>query len=290
MLFFMITGPGKNLAKKVSYYIDATKMNAAVVQVVDFSGGTVSYGDYTEERAKKDFKNFAWFDNPKRIAVKKDENGKYLEFRALNNGLTSAGAGIAVNIEPSPVTVMQTGFRFPEKTDFERGGKMFGLSGGARNSGGKKVNEYIADGFSARLIFRGDDDGNVANQIDGEVAVYVYHKGMAGTYGDIVSLIDPETDKAFQAIPGKWYQARIWVAMNTQDMPNGLLRVDLRAADNGDWKTYLNRSDMYWRDPESDWSGASQMNLHYFYGGATDDWIPQKNQSFQIRDIVLFTG
>ena len=153
--------------------------------------------------------------------------------------------------------------------DFTKGGKLFGLAGGAAYTGGKGEEvRQNGDGWSARITWRGNGTNSAS------VSPYVYHAGMTSQYGD-----DFDTNKnIFEVQPEQDYTYKIHVKMNTGTSSNGWLRIWI------DGQLRFDKRDILYSKTESG-KWVDYILPHNFHGGNTEIFKPNKTQ-YQTFDNI----
>jgi hypothetical protein len=150
--------------------------------------------------------------------------------------------------------------RFGPGFNFVRGGKLPGLVGGSRPTGGKPRN----DGFSARLMWRA---GGAAVQ-------YVYYPNQTSTYG-----VDLQYLRRFQ--PGVWHRVEHRVVMNTPGQANGVLQAWF------DGQLVLDLHDRVWRLDAS--VHVDALYFSTFFGGNDASFAPTRDESIDFDDFIVST-
>jgi hypothetical protein len=134
----------------------------------------------------------------------------------FNAGKKVTDTGYAAHIRVPRRDHYSLSFRLRFPDDFEAGlhGKQMGMSGGRGYDGGRgQPARENGDGWSIRLQFDSSPDV-VTNTL------YVYHQGMAGTYGG------PMGSKPFPMQRGRWYDIRLAVTMQSApDASDGRIEV-----------------------------------------------------------------
>jgi len=161
--------------------------------------------------------------------------------------------------------------RFESGFDWQRGGKLPGLSsGGTEWSGGNKPVD--GQGFSARYMWR---DG-------GRAIVYLYHADQVTNFGDELNLgFDFETDKT--------YTLTQRIVANTGDDANGILEVWV-SVDGGAHQKVLSRSNIRFGNASYS-TDASTIDTLYFstyHGGSDPSWAPDIT-SYATFDNMIVT-
>ncbi|MCK5781960.1 MAG: T9SS type A sorting domain-containing protein [Flavobacteriales bacterium] len=154
---------------------------------------------------------------------------------------------------------------FEEGFDFQKGGKLPGLtSGGSKFTGGEHPDN--GEGWSARYMW-------VDN---GRMVVYLYYVDMAGQWGESVEL-------GMNFVPGKWYRLTQRIKLNdvyTEGNGNGILQVWV------DGEMVIDKDDFRFR-----FEGKGLIDSFYFstfFGGATWDWAPDVD-SYTRFDLMRVT-
>ncbi|MGP9588861.1 polysaccharide lyase [Halomonas sp. AOP42-B2-16] len=171
---------------------------------------------------------------------------------------------VSPRITPAEQYELSFWVEFCEGFDFGRGGKLHGLGPADPVAGG---NDIPPEGWSARLMFRGD----------GGLQTYVYHQDMLGKYGD--TAVAP--DFTFQ--PGQYHHVVMRAALNTPaEEPNGFIKVWV------DDELLIEHSTLRFRDrltPESD---IQRLMFNTFHGGSSPEWAPRTAEGSYKTDCAFF--
>lgn len=171
---------------------------------------------------------------------------------------------VSPRITPAEQYELSFWVQFCEGFDFGRGGKLHGLGPADPVAGG---NDITPEGWSARLMFRGD----------GGLQTYVYHQDMQGKYGDTAVA----SDFTFQ--PGQYHHVVMRVALNTPaEEPNGFIKVWV------DDELLIEHSTLRFRDrltPESD---IQRLMFNTFHGGSSPEWAPRTAEGSYKTDCAFF--
>ena len=146
----------------------------------------------------------------------------------------------------------------------------FGLGGGAAPTGG----ETDPAGFTARFVWRGNDDGTA------RIAVYSYAADRTQNipFGD-----DYDLD-GFEVPIGEWFSLTMEVTTNTNiDAADGRVR----AWANGNLA--LERSDIAWQT-EGDTPVVDQLIYSTFYGGSGWRYAPEDTTHVQFGEVCWNSG
>jgi hypothetical protein len=142
--------------------------------------------------------------------VREHATNKVLSVAYPAGGVGPGQTGVQLIIKTRAASEYYLSYRvkFDDSFDFRNGGKLPGLSSaGCKYTGG--VVPTVGEGWSARLWW-----GPV-----GQVAVYLYHFGMAGPWGDVLRLTTPPIAKSV------WHSLVQHVRLNTGAEANGILQV-----------------------------------------------------------------
>jgi hypothetical protein len=149
----------------------------------------------------------------------------------------------------------------------ERGGKLPGIGGtyGRAGWGGRKVDG--TDGWSARGLFRGQNDGRTP------IGFYCYHADMRGKYGD-----HWVWDR--DGFPGlennRWYCIEQYVKMNEPRSNNGVLRGWV------DGRLVFEKADVRMRDVDT--LKIETVWINVYHGGT---WTAMADHHLYIDDVVI---
>ena len=149
----------------------------------------------------------------------------------------------------------------------ERGGKLPGIGGtyGRAGWGGRKVDG--TDGWSARGLFRGQNDGRTP------IGFYCYHADMRGKYGDNWVW---DRDGFSGLENNRWYCIEQHVKMNTPRMKDGVLRGWI------DGKLVFEKADVRMRDVEN--LKVETVWINVYHGGT---WTATADHHLYIDDVVI---
>jgi len=149
-----------------------------------------------------------------------------------------------------------------------QGGKIgFGLSGGTSPTGGT----VDPEGFSARLMWRGNNDG----EVDGSATMVIYSYASDRHYqtGEDYRM------EGFEVPIGEWFNVTMEITLNS----------NINSAD-GKARAWIN-GELVLVKAGIAWQSAGDKpvidNLYYssFYGGDTSEWSPSKTTYASVRDV-----
>lgn len=163
--------------------------------------------------------------------------------------------------EPAEALCVSYQVRFAPGFNFGRGGKLPGLFGGSAPSGCTR--EALTQGFSARLMWRKDGEGEI----------YLYSLDRKTKCGDSIGR------GAFRFIPGKLHTIVEEVVLNNSSRSDGVLRLwfddhlvversglllrnNSKVLVNGlMFATFFGGSDASWASPQAQWAEFSNFRL-----------------------------
>jgi len=143
----------------------------------------------------------------------------------------------------------------------------FGLGGGSAPTGGTTDK----DGFTARLAFRGREDGTA------EATVYLYSADRTQNlpYGDEFSIPN------FVIPIGEWFDVAMRITVNSEhDKADG----DILVAINDE--AFLERTGMQWQT-EGDQPNIDRLIFSSFHGGNSSEWSPESTVYAQFAETCL---
>jgi hypothetical protein len=179
----------------------------------------------------------------------RDGKGVRVEYKGMDQGSTRTV--FSCPIEPANEYTLTYDVRFDKDFQFVKGGKLHGLGPERVMSGGDGT---APDGWSARVVFRGD----------GGVETYVYNQGQKGDYGQI------DRAKDFRFEPGKFYRVKLYVKVNSAgDASDGIVRLWI------DDKLLIERNDIRYRAVGGNKALISRVLFSTFHGGSRPDWAPK---------------
>jgi hypothetical protein len=226
---------------------------------------------YTQPNAIQDLKNLKFWDSNPTLSIKtwdtkNDNKALRVKFpRDLYNG--QSGVTAETYLADKNEYTLEYKVYFEPNFQFNRGnvdniyggGKLLGLCGGSRPSGGLGKQ----DGMSARIMFRRDP-----KQKGNYIELYHYWRNQTGKYGDQLFLQNVNS--------GVWYTLKIRVNLGT-DTTDGKLQVWV------DGKEKINKAIRYLA-PQADWK-MNGMLFHTFMGGNEPFWAPDADTHLMIDDI-----
>ena len=180
------------------------------------------------------------------------------------DGSVGTGFKFATDQPPQERLYMEYSLRFDEDFDWVKGGKLPGLYGGAKNTGGKRPSGE--DGWSVRFMWRKNGTGSA----------YVYHPDQPRKWGEDFRLDN------FQFRKGVVQTLGLGVTMNTPGKGDGIIRAWL------DGVLVVEETAMRFRDvPDLQIDG---LLFSTFFGGNTDKWAPSKDETIEFGDFRLYTA
>jgi len=177
-------------------------------------------------------------------------------------GQTGKGFGFFTDQTPRERVYMEYKLRFADDFDWVKGGKLPGLYGGDRNTGGSKPDG--TDGWTVRFMWRADGKGSA----------YVYYPDQSRDWGDHFRLDNFWFEKGIIQTIG------LEVVMNTPGQRDGIIRAWL------DGELVVDVDNIRFRDISS-----LQIDGFYFktfFGGSGADWAPTKDEHIDFGDFKLY--
>ncbi|MEM8612463.1 MAG: polysaccharide lyase [Cyanobacteria bacterium P01_H01_bin.105] len=150
--------------------------------------------------------------------------------------------------------------RFAEGFDFVKGGKLPGLFGGVGASGGTIPNG--TDGFSARLMWRHDGQGEV----------YAYLP-TSETYGTSIER------GAWRFQPGIWYKLKQEIKLNTPDQADGEIRLWVNDT------LVIEQKELMFRTVDS--LQIDGIFFSTFFGGGDVSWATPQDTYIDFADFSI---
>lgn len=214
------------------------------------------------------------FDN---ISLIKDPDGRFdrvLQVRYPAGSVTPSysrkknapigGAQFFADLGISPTDTLRLSYylRFSDDFDFVKGGKLPGLFGGTRVSGGKIPDG--TNGFSTRFMWRRDGDGEL----------YAYLP-TSKKYGTSIGRGD------WQFTPGKWHHLEQEVTLNQPGSNNGKVKVWL------DGKEVLDKGGLTFRTTDD--LKIEGIFFSTFFGGSSSSWATPKDVEIDFADFSIST-
>ena len=223
-------------------------------QEIDVSMNNHPDGNYTLGMMRQDFGEARLLnDLADRFRIISDNeafDGKSLRvtYMAGEVGAANSGGQFMVDLPPQDEYFLDYHIKFDDNFDFQRGGKIPGLSGGESNSGGDKPS---GDGWSARLMWREN----------GAAVIYLYHMDQPTSFGE-----DFPLNRSF--IRGQWHRITQRVKVNSGNNNDGELQMWF------DEELVVLRTDIRFRNNNQ--APVDHFFFSTFHGGNTPDWAPDQ--------------
>ncbi|NER82123.1 MAG: hypothetical protein F6K42_21695 [Leptolyngbya sp. SIO1D8] len=178
------------------------------------------------------------------------------------DGVPLGGAQFYADLSLPSQTELRLGYsvRFSDNFDFVKGGKLPGLFGGEGASGGNIPDG--TDGFSTRLMWRGEGDGEV----------YAYLP-TSEKYGTSIGRGN------WQFQPNVWYELEQEVKLNHPDRANGQVRFWV----NGD--LVIDQKGLVFRTDDS--LEIDGIFFSSFFGGGDSSWATPKDVHIDFADFSV---
>jgi hypothetical protein len=177
-----------------------------------------------------------------------------------------SGFVFGAKLDSAKVKTISYEVKFNKNFDFVRGGKLPGLCGGKKATGG--VRATGKSGFSARIMWRKN----------GRVVSYVYHVNQKDKYGDNFQWKKSTGDKIF-FIPGQWHKIVFTVSMNDPKKQNGEIIGYFDGV-----VAYQNKGLVF---RTTDNFGIDRLCFHTFFGGDDITWAPKKEEKLFIKNLTI---
>lgn len=206
------------------------------------------------------------------MAIATDGGREVLEIRYPKGSINPSnddthpigGAGFLAKLSESGLerACLRYRLRFDSKFAFAKGGKLPGLYGGDAPSGGDEVSG--SDGFSTRLMWRSDGEGEV----------YAYVANKDSDYGASIG----RGNWVFE--PGRWSTVEQEVILNDPDASDGVIRVWF------DGELVVEQTDVVFRTDRS--GTVDGLMFSTFFGGSDKSWASPRDQKAWFGDFALY--
>lgn len=226
-------------------------------------------GAYAPADWKKDWPGCAWEDGVSEgrvdIISRGGERRWRVSYAVGQIGPSSGGAAWNHPFAPAEDVTLSYVLRISPDFDWGKGGKLPGLGGGKKTTGGRAADGF--NGFSVRPMWRKE----------GKVEAYVYHAGQRGGYGDSFAL-----PADFRVPVDEDVTVTLRVKLNHPERADGLL--ELTFATRTGHRT-LRREDMVWRKSAD--LRASTLLFETFHGGSDASWAPKRPCAAEFGRFIL---
>ena len=239
-------------------------------ECISLPNETLGFDQVNEEHLKAWIPSLRYVINTQDLSIDTSTEGKpALRQRFIPSPLGSVRVSAASNIEPSKTYELSQSIFFEPGFDWggirETGKIGFGLGGGSSPSGGSTE----TDGFTARLIWEGNNDGTA------KFGAYLYSADRSHNlpYGDVFLVDD------FEIPTGEWLDVTLVVTMNSSlEEADGSLAIMI------DDEVRLERDGILWQS-SGELPMIDRLSLASFYGGGTSDWSPEFTTFAKIRNV-----
>jgi hypothetical protein len=255
---------------------------------IDFDNAPTDFvGGYSDQQIFGRNVNSRFKDRNARVTVDPDDpNNQALRVRYLagsyghsSTGAAGADNGYSFSVPVDAADAYHYSFRVrfgssddgPTFNDFDwqLGGKLPGLYGGAWTSGG---DDAVGDGWSVREMWKED----------GSLIPYIYHMDKPGTFGDNLGVAGSPDQPSLTR--GTWHHVAGFVQLNTDNNNDGILRLSL------DGQEFLNRTDIRYRDEDTFGDDVAQIDVLRFvtfHGGNQPKNAPDVDSHAWFDDLRI---
>ncbi|MCK5824878.1 MAG: hypothetical protein KAG96_05665 [Ichthyobacteriaceae bacterium] len=238
-----------------------------VVFSLDYNN--LNNGFLTESELKSVAGYDIWADlNGNSSIVEDSERGKchMVKYPKGAVGPSTSGSQFLKDIKPSNEYYLDYYVKFNEGFDFQRGGKLPGLThDGSKWTGG--TDPTNGEGWSARYMWLDD----------GEMIVYLYYVDMPTKYGEPVRL-----NTKFKT--EEWYRLTQRIKINTVDSfgnGNGVLQVWVNGVQ------VVNRDNIRFKIGNT--GKIDSFYFSTFHGGSSASWAPDNTSYISFDNIIVST-
>ncbi|MEO1300568.1 MAG: polysaccharide lyase, partial [Cyanobacteria bacterium J06636_16] len=242
--------------------IDAAGTNEAPVEGTTLWSDSFSSSDWMNDWGVRDGKSWGLSDTMEIVPSSQGKSGQALRvsypagsgspsISRRKGGVLGGGQFYAdLDLDPQDELRLSYDVRFSENFDFVKGGKLPGLFGGEGNSGGNIPDG--TDGFSTRLMWRGDGDGEV----------YAYLP-TSENYGTSIER------GAWQFEPGDWTRVEQEVKLNHPKRSDGEIRLWVND------ELVIDQRDLKFRTVDS--LKIDGVFFSTFFGGGDPSWATPRD-------------
>lgn len=243
------------------------------VLCLGFPQHSIPFDSMDKAMLKQWIPNLRYVTNPEQLAVTSSaEDQSSLRQRFVPSDRGSLRVVLSTNLKPSNSYEVEQSVMF--EPNFDWGGEVesgkfgFGFAGGSAPTGGTIAD----DGFSARLLWKGNGDGTAS------AGAYLYSVDRTQNlpYGD--EFVFPN----FTIPTGEWFNVKIRLTVNS-----------LPEASDGQFQVWINeelefdRRGIQWQSADKQ-PVVDQVLYSSFHGGNTDQWSPENVTHAQVKDVCVY--
>ncbi len=255
----------------IAYYAKPFSAGAGLVLRNNFE--STSPGVYSHEQFLVDssWPRVIWSETGNRASIVNVSGGGNKQLRMTYPsgayGTTASGGQALIDLGSAyPDLYFRQSVRFEDGFDWQRGGKLPGLSsGGSKWSGG--IAPRDGEGYSARYMWRDN----------GRAVLYLYHADQVRSYGD-------EIDLGLTFKEDIEYTLTQRIVRNSGDTNDGI--VEVWASENGGaHRKLLSKNDV--RFGMSGNGFTDSLYFSTYFGGGDQSWAPDKTSYIYFDDFIV---
>lgn len=253
----------------IAYHAKPFEAGDGTILLNNFETNPLGQYDDAAFQADTSWPRVTWSETSDRASIMSASGDRKLRITYPAGGVGTGESGgqavIDLGNDFSDLSFRQS-VRFEEGFDWQRGGKLPGLSSdGSQWSGGNAPRD--GEGYSARYMWR---DG-------GRAVLYLYHADQGRSYGD-------EIDLGFSFEAGKEYTLTQRIVRNSEDKRNGLLDVWM-SVDGSPHQKVLERRDVLFGRGDAGYTDSLYFST--YFGGGDSTWAPDTISYATFDDFIV---
>jgi|GEM_PF-550100 len=266
---FLVANDANWIYEGIAYYAKPFTVGASLILRNNFEAAALGNYGYDQFTSDVSWPRVAWSEAGDRASIVETDNEQKLRitYPASEVGTDESGGQALIDLGSDfPELYFRQSISFENGFDWQRGGKLPGLSSGGSTWSGGNVPRN-GEGYSARYMWRDN----------GRAILYLYHVDQDSSFGD-------EIDLGLHFETGKEYTLTQRIVRNSGDTRNGVLEVWV-SVDGAVHQKVLDKTDV--RFGLGDGGYTDSLYFSTYYGGGDKSWAPDTTSYATFDDFIV---